>query len=343
MKSPAPLVCICVPNYNNASTIGEMLDSLLAQTYQNMKIKVFDNASIDDSLAILRAYEKDNDNIEIFANVENIGGEANFEKCIEYMEGEFAAIYHSDDVYLPTMVETQVDFFFSHPECSAVATHGYKIDRFGNKIGQRFLPKVMRGDKHFIFNSQLALYKRILEFGNFVTCPSVMGRAGVYKDRIKSWNGKDYKTSADLDVWLRFADIGAFGFITQPLMLYRVSEASTSYSMSRMRTGGSDMFLVLNDYNSKPAIAEALTDYDRKNMAYLVHIDNVSRASTAFILGQPTKLKLHVFKPSVISCAVRHRQNFKFYIFGVLIVLIRPFLSVSIARRFLKYLKFRGN
>ena len=36
-----PLVCICIPNYNNEKTISETLDSLVNQTYKNIIIKIF--------------------------------------------------------------------------------------------------------------------------------------------------------------------------------------------------------------------------------------------------------------------------------------------------------------
>ncbi len=35
-----PLVCICIPNYNNEKTIAETLDSLINQTYKNIRIKI---------------------------------------------------------------------------------------------------------------------------------------------------------------------------------------------------------------------------------------------------------------------------------------------------------------
>lgn len=341
MTSYLPSVCICIPNYNNANTVAQTLDSILAQSYKNIKIKVFDNASNDDSLTILRAYEKDYSQIEVFTNDENIGGEANFEKCIQHMEGDFAAIYHSDDVYLPKIVEKQVEFFNYFPECNAVSTHAYEIDRNGNRIGKRHLPKNMRGKKYFIFRDQLALYKKILQYNNFIICPSVMARTEVFRNHIKTWNGKDYKTAADLDVWLRFSDIGAFGFINEPLMCYRVSEASLSYNMARMKTTANDIFLVLDDYHSKSEIAEALNDDDHKNLAYLVFMDNVNRVSNSVILGRSSDIKLPIQKLSIISCAVTSTQNLKFYTFGILVVLMRPFSSVPMIKQFLKYLKYR--
>lgn len=66
MKIQQPLVCICIPNYNNEKTIAETLDSLLNQTYKNIIIKVFDNASIDKSRQIIEMYASRYPNIHVF-------------------------------------------------------------------------------------------------------------------------------------------------------------------------------------------------------------------------------------------------------------------------------------
>lgn len=105
------LVSINIPIYNNEKTIAETLDSLLNQTYSNISIKIFDNCSTDNSMAILSDYAKQYDNIEVIQNETNIGGEANFTKCLQNGEGAYTAVFHADDVYCPTIVEEQVHFW----------------------------------------------------------------------------------------------------------------------------------------------------------------------------------------------------------------------------------------
>jgi hypothetical protein len=78
-----------------------------------------------------------------------------------------------------------------------------------------------------------------------------MGRAEVFKNKIKHWNGDQFKTSADLDVWLRLTQIGNFGFLTSPLIKYREAQASTSYRLKKVRTHRHDLFLVLDMYKSE--------------------------------------------------------------------------------------------
>lgn len=55
-----PKISVIVPAYNNAPWLPKTLDSILAQTYENLEIIVVDDGSSDDTPAVLRHYaEKD--------------------------------------------------------------------------------------------------------------------------------------------------------------------------------------------------------------------------------------------------------------------------------------------
>ena len=113
--------------------------------------------------------------------------------------------------------------------------------------GERFTPYELRSKllNTLSFDSLLNL---TLKYGNFITCPSVVAKTEVYKTNIKTWNGTDFKTSADLDVWLRLSKIGPIGFLNEKLINYRVAPASISYNLKKIRTHRHDIFLVLDHY-----------------------------------------------------------------------------------------------
>ncbi len=340
MSIQQPLVCICIPNYNNETTISETLDSILNQTYKNIIIKIFDNASTDGSMKILREYEAKYPHIKVFQNETNIGGEANFTRCIENMEGEYSAVYHADDLYSPTMIQEQVEFLQAQQECSAVATHALTIDHKSHIMGARFLPNELCNTDEYIFENQYELFHMILKYGNIITCPSVMARTDIYKNNIRQWNGSDFKTSADLDVWLRLASFGKFGFITKPLMSYRVSEASYSYNLARIGTDEHDMFLVLKYYLVKPEIQSSLTQEDNDNYNSLVFKDNVLRAFNKFIQGKSEPLPLSLFSWPVLKNVFRIRIKMKIYIAGILISLVQPFSKIKAMQKLFYRLRF---
>jgi len=103
-----PLVAVCIPAYNSEKTIPATLESVLGQTYKNIKVIVSDNASTDGTAEIVGRFAASDPRLAIFRHPRNIGGEANFNHCIQLGDGDYTAIFHADDVYSPTMIEEQV-------------------------------------------------------------------------------------------------------------------------------------------------------------------------------------------------------------------------------------------
>lgn len=314
MKTYLPLVCICIPNYNNEKTIVETLESIINQTYKNIIIKIFDNASTDDSMKILREYETKYPYIQVFQNETNIGGEANFTKCIENMEGEYSAIYHADDLYHPRMIETQIKYLIQH-EISAVFVRANLIDDDSNHIGEQFFPDELKDKVYHQFDFE-QLFSLILKYDNFLITPSVMAKTDIYINQIKSWNGDQFKTSADLDVWLRFSEINDIGIITDKLISYRTSTASFSYRTKFKRVESRDMFIVINYYLNK----YKHYNFDNGDYEYLKFKDNIlvvgnKILNTHFLSS--SEIKLLNFK--IFSKILIDSKKLKIYIYAVLL------------------------
>jgi len=332
------LVTICIPNYNSSATISQTLDSLLHQTYTNIQIKIFDNASTDKSVSIIKSYEEKYNNIMLFQNETNIGGEANFTKCISNLEGEYGAIYHSDDIYLENMIEVQVSFLEKYKECSAVATHGYIINENSKRVGLRPLPQEYLENELNVLGGELELFKSVIKYGNFITCPSVMGRVDIYKKSIKSWNSTDFKTSADLDVWLRLASFGSFGIISKPLIEYRQSSSSYSYKDMRTRIGENNMFLVLDSYMQKHS--NSLSKNDIAHYYFLLFKDNVNRTINEIIKGKIGSLSLSVFDTKILSVSLESKENFKLYLIAIIVKILRNFNISEYLRKKIYHYRF---
>lgn len=307
------LVCICIPNYNNETTISDTLDSILNQTYNNIKIKIFDNMSTDKSLQILNEYAKRYSNIEVFQNEKNLGGEGNFSKCIEGLEGNFGAIYHADDIYHPKMVETQVNYL-SKNDISAVFVRANLIDDNSNNIGEQFFPDELKSKPYHQFDFQ-QLFSLILKYDNFLITPSVMAKTEIYTDQIKSWNGRKFKTSADLDVWLRFSEIKDIGIITDKLISYRMSVASFSYRTKFSRLFPRDMFLVIDYYLDKYKDL----NFNMGNYEYLQFKDNIIVVGNKLINNQDIKSKEIIIKTSILKKIYNNNKKAQIFIYALLL------------------------
>lgn len=94
---------ICIPTYNRGPFIGELLDSILTQTGHDCDIEVVvsDNASTDDTQAIIQTYQKRLPGIVYHRAKQNMGADRNFLKVVELATGDYCWLMGSDDKLEP--------------------------------------------------------------------------------------------------------------------------------------------------------------------------------------------------------------------------------------------------
>ncbi len=275
------MVCIFIPTYNAEKTLARTLDSVLRQTYECVAIHVVDNASNDDTLAVARSFT--DPRLTVYQSPENIGAEGNFNRCIALSKGKYTAIYHADDLYEPTIVEKQILFLEAHPTAGAVFTEARLIDEDDALVGAINQPAELAASSEL--HDFMAVFKAVLQHSNFLICPSVMARTELYQKQIKSWRGEMFRTSADLDVWLRMLQHGPIGLIPEPLMRYRISSTQGSAS-ARLDTRRADFFSVIDHYLAMEDVRSGLTEADMENYARLEQRDKAMRAANAFLQDQ---------------------------------------------------------
>jgi hypothetical protein len=138
--SERPLVSIGFPVYNGEQRpwMREALDSLLAQTYDNLEIVICDNASTDGTAAVCAEYVVRDKRVRYHRNATNIGMIPNFNRVFELSTGEYFMWAASDDARPPDVVEASLAAFAEHPD--AVMVHGpLLLDQ--RKSGQLILQK----------------------------------------------------------------------------------------------------------------------------------------------------------------------------------------------------------
>ena len=82
-----PLISVLIPSYNYARFIQKSIDSVLAQTYENIEVVVTDNCSTDDTMTVLRTRYADDSRVRVFENEENIGLVRNFNRALTHARG----------------------------------------------------------------------------------------------------------------------------------------------------------------------------------------------------------------------------------------------------------------
>ena len=99
------LISIIIPVYNRMDYLGECLNSVLNQTYQNLEIILIDDGSSDGTLELCKQYgEKDSRIVLIAANHGGVSKARNL--GLDAAKGSFILFVDSDDVLHPSLAET---------------------------------------------------------------------------------------------------------------------------------------------------------------------------------------------------------------------------------------------
>lgn len=117
MNLRQPLVTICVVTWNHAECIGDCIQSILAQTYQDTELILVDNASRDDTGEILSRYKQ---RATVVFNAENRGYCGGNNQAISMSTGEFVLLVNPDVVLKPDYLKNAIPAFYQNPDIGTV-------------------------------------------------------------------------------------------------------------------------------------------------------------------------------------------------------------------------------
>jgi O-antigen ligase len=96
-------VSVCMASYNGAPYIAEQVQSILDQIGEDDELVIVDDASTDETVAIIRSME--DRRIRLIENRMNLGHVATFERSLDAAVGDMILLSDQDDVWVPGRVE----------------------------------------------------------------------------------------------------------------------------------------------------------------------------------------------------------------------------------------------
>lgn len=128
-----PKISIVIPTLSQGQFIEETILSILDQTYKNFEIIIIDGGSTDNTLSIIKKYEK---HIKYWISEKDSGQSSAINKGLKISSGEIVTWLNSDDRYELTTLQIVKDAFTNDPEIDIL--HG-KTKLFGEAIKTKII------------------------------------------------------------------------------------------------------------------------------------------------------------------------------------------------------------
>jgi glycosyltransferase involved in cell wall biosynthesis len=213
-----PLASILIANYNNGKFITETLDSAINQSYKNIEIIIVDDASTDNSVELIENYIRlpPEYKIELFKNNFNYGCGRTKRKCVDIARGDFFAFLDPDDTIELNAVETLLEQFGLHPECSIVySTHYLCNEQLEPQSISDWVGAIPAGQSHL--NST----------GGHISAFALCSKK-CYDQTL----GIDPKfvVSEDQDMYLKMEEVAPVFYFDKPLYYYRKHDNNISWN-----------------------------------------------------------------------------------------------------------------
>jgi glycosyltransferase involved in cell wall biosynthesis len=172
-----PLVSIITIVYNGEQYIENTIQSVVNQSYKNIEYIVIDGGSTDNTLSIVRKYEK---HISVLVSEKDKGISDAFNKGLKLASGEIIGIINADDWYEQHVVEKVVNGIGDHDVV------------YGD------LQLWKEGRKDFLVKGNYEFLEKEMSINH----PTVFVRAESYKKF--GLFDLSYKCAMDYDLMLRF-------------------------------------------------------------------------------------------------------------------------------------------
>jgi glycosyltransferase involved in cell wall biosynthesis len=315
------LFSIVIAVHNGERFIGETLDSILSQTYNNFEVIIVNDRSTDRTIEIIEQYKKQDLRICLIQNKSESGPSHVRNYGISKAIGKWIAICDADDLWKPEKLQTQADFISSWQAeipIIALGTSGYVINEASKPLN-RFSSSVNTIEEFNAFKSSCE------PFLGFLHSSVVFN-----KDTFKQIGGyrSDYIGAEDADLMTRFLDAGVVLNIDCPLTLYRkhlgswqldntIKQANNveriKENINRRRNGINELTYedFFNSFQKKMSNSE-MKAYLRKNKGkYLFRVGAINLANNHYILGFINLLLALAYDQQIVLNGLRNAARFK--------------------------------
>ncbi len=229
-----PYVSIVLPTYNQGDYLPTALESIFNQTWQDFELIVVNDGSTDHTAKVLADYQQRHD----FQVIHKTNGKLPraLNTGFEQVRGKYLTWTSSDNIMLPTMLETLVRALDNHPEVGFVYADWEVIDEVDQLVGT----------VHTLEHDPYLLMRLNYINACFLYRHDCQEKIGLYNP--------EYILAEDWEYWWRISRTFKLMRVPQVLYQYRVHNGSlTSVAVLTEKQGRSTGYQkLLADFRRHP-------------------------------------------------------------------------------------------
>jgi glycosyltransferase involved in cell wall biosynthesis len=301
-----PKVSVIIPTYNRAYQVGNAIQSILEQTFQDFEIIVVDDGSTDNTREVVSKYGEK----VIYIHQANKERSSARNNGMKHARGQYITFLDSDDLYLPHKLLVQVELMETNPEYGMSYSYSLWFDEKGkylhtwlDNLDGWIFPEMMRA-KH-----------------NKITVPSVMIRSYVLNN--VGYFNESINTCEDYEFWCRIAMKYRVLLIKKALVIINTSSqpsAELYYSYF-----SNTLYYYQSVFKSDQTLENSFIKSVYLDLSVKYYLNALTREQKKFIFSEIKKIN-----PSFVYLTLLKSYGHK------LIILIRKFNGVSTVLRFIR-------
>lgn len=204
-------VTIGIPIYNSEKYLRDAVQSVLNQTYTDFELILLNDGSTDNSLDIIKDFEKNDPRVRVIDDGENKGLIFRLNQLIDLAEGKYFVRMDADDIMFPDRVEKQLECLESNQTIDLVHAYAVSINSKSEIIGIK-----NRHDNYSLIH------------------PTVMAKKTFF---LNNKYEEGFFQMEDLELWYRTKNAFNFQCLKEPLLFYREDSAKVSMKHKKMYLG----------------------------------------------------------------------------------------------------------
>jgi glycosyltransferase involved in cell wall biosynthesis len=240
-----PRVTVLTAAWTRAQYIGQGIQSLIDQTFQDWELIIVDDGSPDNTPEVVKEWQKKDARIKYIRH-EHVGRIAVVSNAgLKEAKGEYVAILDDDDYWIdPKKLEKQVAFLDANEEYVGSGSFFAVVDKDNIEKARRSKPQSDAAIR------RVALYANPIANSTSIFRRDVALAVGDYDESLRQF--------ADWDFWLKMGKKGKLCNSPEYFLAYRMWEKGASF-MDQRQNVDSALVIVRRYKNDYPGYWKAIS------------------------------------------------------------------------------------